>query len=317
MRRAPHWCIAIIWRWCEHVTLAITGATGFVGQALVEQALAAGHQVRALARRPQPERDEVSWIDGALDRPDSLAQLVTGADAVVHVAGVVNATDRAGFVAGNVDGTRAMLAASHQGGVRRFVHVSSLSAREPHLSNYGWSKAEAETLVEASGLDWSIVRPSGVYGPGDTEMRDLFRAARLGVALLPPRGNVSLVAVEDLAHLLLTLATTAIAPAVYEVDDGHVLSHEALAQAIGRAVGRRRVLALHLPERVLRIGARIDRAARGAGAKLTADRVGYLVHPDWTARPALRPPSDLWMPQVALPEGLATTARWYRAHGLL
>jgi nucleoside-diphosphate-sugar epimerase len=318
MRRAQHWCIAIIWRWCEHVTtLAITGATGFVGRALVEQALAAGHHVRALTRSPQPERDGVSWIDGALNRPDSLVQLVTGADAVVHVAGVVNAPDRAGFVAGNVDGTRAMLAASHQGCVRRFVHVSSLSAREPHLSNYGWSKAEAETLVEASGLDWSIVRPSGVYGPGDTEMRDLFRAARWGVALLPPRGKVSLVAVEDLAHLLLTLATTAIAPAVYEVDDGHVLSHEALAQAIGRAVGRRRVLALHLPERVLRIGARIDRAARGTGAKLTADRVGYLVHPDWTARPALRPPSDLWTPQVGLPEGLATTARWYRAHGLL
>jgi nucleoside-diphosphate-sugar epimerase len=308
MRRAPHWCIAIIWRWCERMTtLAITGATGFVGRALVKQALAAGHHVRALTRSPQPERDGVSWIDGALNRPDSLVQLVTGADAVVHVAGVVNATDRAGFVAGNVDGTRAMLAAAHQGGVRRFVHVSSLSAREPHLSNYGWSKAEAETLVEASGLDWSIVRPSGVYGPGDTEMRDLFRAARWGIALLPPPGKASLVAVD----------TTAIAPAVYEVDDGHVLTHEALAQAIGRAVGRRRVLALHLPERVLRIGARIDKAVRGSGAKLTADRVGYLVHPDWTARPALRPPSAVWTPQIALPEGLATTARWYRAHGLL
>jgi nucleoside-diphosphate-sugar epimerase len=298
-------------------TLAITGGTGFVGRALVEQALATGHCVRALTRRPQPERDGITWIDGALDRPDSLVQLVRGADAVVHVAGVVNAVDRAGFVAGNVEGTRAILAAAHRADVRRFVHVSSLSAREPHLSNYGWSKAEAEKLVEASGLDWSIARPSGVYGPGDMEMRDLFRAARLGIALLPPRGNVSLVAVEDLARLLLTLATTAIAPAVYEVDDGDVLTHEALAQAIGRAVGRRRVLALHLPKRVLRIGARLDKAVRGTGAKLTADRVGYLVHPDWTARPALRPPPDLWTPNVALPEGLAATARWYRAHGLL
>lgn len=318
MRRAPHWCIATIWPWCEGVTtLAITGATGFVGGALVEQALAAGHRVRALTRRPQPEREGVSWIGGALDRPDSLVKLVTGADAVVHVAGVVNAVDRAGFVAGNVDGTQSMLAAAQQGGVRRFVHVSSLSARAPHLSHYGWSKAQAETLVEASGLDWSIVRPSGVYGPGDTEMRDLFRAARLGIALLPPRGTVSLVAVEDLARLLLTLATRAVPPAVYEVDDGHALTHAALAQAIGRAVGRRRVLALHLPERVLRIGARLDKAVRGTGAKLTADRVGYLVHPDWTARPALRPPPDLWTPNVALPEGLAATARWYRAHGLL
>ncbi|MCU6455604.1 NAD(P)H-binding protein [Sphingomonas sp. A2-49] len=297
--------------------LAITGATGFVGAVLLDQALAAGHRVRALARRPQPPRAGVTWIDGALDRPDALAAVCAGADAVVHVAGVVNAPDRAGFVAGNVDGTRAMLAAARAAGVRRFVHVSSLSAREPRLSNYGWSKAAAEALVEASGLDWSIVRPSGVYGPGDMDMRELFRAAKFGIALLPPRGAVSLVAVADLARLLLTLATQAVPPAVYEVDDGHVLTHAALAQAIGRAVGRRRVLALHLPRAVMMLGARIDRMARGAGARLTPDRVGYLAHPDWTARPALRPPAALWTPRTAPAEGLAATARWYRANGLL
>ena len=298
-------------------TLAITGATGFVGGALLEQALAAGHHVRALTRRPQPGRNGVIWIEGALDRPDSLAALADGADAIVHVAGVVNAPDRAGFVAGNIDGTRAMLAAAAATGVRRFVHVSSLSAREPALSNYGWSKAEAESLVEASPLAWSIVRPSGVYGPGDMEMRDLFRAARLGLALLPPRGDVSLVAVDDLARLLLTLATRDLPPALYEVDDGHILTHEELAQAIGRAVGRDHVLALHLPKAVLHLGARLDGMLRGSGAKLTADRANYLAHPDWTARPALRPPADLWTPLVAPAAGLAATARWYRANGLL
>jgi nucleoside-diphosphate-sugar epimerase len=298
-------------------TLAITGATGFVGGALLDQALAAGHHVRALTRRPQPARAHVAWIEGALDRPDSLAALASGADAIVHVAGVVNAPDRAGFIAGNIDGTRAMLAAATTAGVHRFVHVSSLSAREPALSNYGWSKAEAELLVQASPLAWSIVRPSGVYGPGDREMLDLFRAAKLGVALLPPRGTVSLVAVEDLARLLLTLSTSAVPPAIYEVDDGHALAHAALAQAIGRAVGRPRVLALHLPRAILRLGAKLDKTLRGSGAKLTADRVGYLAHPDWTARPALRPPVDLWTPSVAPEAGLAATARWYRANGLL
>ncbi|MCP3734594.1 NAD(P)-dependent oxidoreductase [Sphingomonas sp. RP10(2022)] len=298
-------------------TLAITGAAGFVGKALVAQALVAGHIVHALTRRPQPPREGIVWLDGALDRPDSLAALADGADAIVHVAGVVNAANRAGFVAGNIDGTRAMLDAARAAGVRRFVHVSSLSAREPRLSNYGWSKAEAETLVAASGLDWSIVRPSGVYGPGDMEMRDLFRAARFGIALLPPRGAVSLVAVEDLARLLLTLATQAVPPAIYEVDDGHILTHDAMAQAIGRAVGRRRVLALHLPRAALMLGARLDKTLRGRGAKLTADRVGYLSHPDWTARPALRPPAALWTPAIAPDEGLAATARWYRDNGLL
>ena len=87
----------------------MSGATGFVGSALVDAALAAGHQVKALTRRDQPARDGVEWISGALDRPEALATLAAGADAVIHVAGVINA-DAAGFEAGNVAGTAAMLA---------------------------------------------------------------------------------------------------------------------------------------------------------------------------------------------------------------
>ena len=111
--------------------LAITGATGFVGSHLVDQALAAGHDVRALTRREQPPRDRLTWVPGNLSGPGTL---VEGADAVIHVAGIVNAADRAGFVSGNIDGTRSMIAAANDAGVTRFVHVSSLAAREPHLS---------------------------------------------------------------------------------------------------------------------------------------------------------------------------------------
>ena len=80
------------------------------------------------------------------------------ADAVIHVAGVVNAPDRAGFAAGNIEGTRAMLNAAQAADVRRFVHVSSLAAREPELSDYGWSKAQGDKLVKASPLHWSTTR---------------------------------------------------------------------------------------------------------------------------------------------------------------
>ena len=293
--------------------LALTGGTGFVGGAVIERALAAGHALRALARRTQPARDGVTWVAGALDDAAALARLVAGADAVIHVAGVVNAPDRAGFDAGNVAGTQAMLAAA---GARRFVHVSSLSAREPQLSHYGASKRAAEAAVAGSGADWTIVRPTGVYGPGDTELRDMFRIARLGLALLPPPGRVSLIHVADLAALIVALAEAPGDRAIWEVDDGAALTHAALAAAIGRAVGRR-VLPLPLPAGVLRLGAWLDGRVRGAGAKLTPDRVGYLVHPDWTADPARRPPAALWHPAVKLDAGLAETARWYRANGLL
>lgn len=297
--------------------LAITGGTGFVGGTLIELALAAGHEVRALTRRTQPPRDGVVWIEGALDRSDSLARLTAGADAIIHVAGVVNAPDRAGFAAGNVEGTHAMLAAAETAGVRRFVHVSSLAAREPSLSNYGWSKAEAEAHVAASPLDWVMIRPPGVYGPGDTDMLDLFRLARRGVAIAPG-GRISLIEVSDLARLLLALATNATPRAVYEADDGRAggWSHADYAHAIGRAVGSR-VVALPVPAAALMLAARIDLALRGTKAKLTRDRARYIAHPDWTIDPRHRPPPTLWTPQVATDAGLAATANWYRARGLL
>ena len=201
--------------------LAITGGTGFVGAHLLDMALAAGHQVKALTRRDQPPRDRLEWVRGDLDDRAALESLVDGADAVIHVAGVITAANAAAFELGNVAGTLAMLAAATAGGVRRFVHVSSLAAREPKLSLYGASKARAEELVRSSGLDWAIVRPPAVYGPGDKETLELFRMAKLGLMLMPPKGRVSLIHVDDLARLLLALAADA-APSsiVIEPDDG-------------------------------------------------------------------------------------------------
>lgn len=297
--------------------LALTGATGFVGGHVLSSALAAGHRVRALTRRPQAPRDGVEWIDGTLAEAAALDRLVGGAAAVIHVAGVVNASDRAGFAAGNVAGTRAIVTACANARVARFVHISSLSAREPALSDYGWSKAEAETVVEASGLDWDIVRPPAIYGPGDLDMRDLFRMAGWGFALLPPPGRISVIAAEDLARLLLALATGPGAHACFEVDDGSGgWTHAGFARAVGEAVGRR-VLPLPLPGALLSLAARADRWLRGADAKLTPDRVGYLCHPDWTIDASRRPSPTLWTPRIETVAGLAATARWYRAHGLL
>lgn len=297
----------------------MTGGTGFVGGASIEDALAKGHQVRALTRRPQPERDGVTWVAGALDDADSLAGLCNGADCVLHIAGVVNAPDRAGFIAGNITGTENMLAAAKAAGITRFIHVSSLAARECDLSNYCWSKAEAEARVTTSGLDWQMVRPPAVYGPGDTEMLDLFRMAARGVVMLPPGGRMSVVHVTDLAALLVRLAGGAGDPgAIYEVDDGvpSGWSHRDFADALGDAVGRK-VRAFSTPKLALHLAAQGDRLLRGKGAKLTPDRARYIAHSDWTATPDKRPPSQLWQPEIATRKGLADTARWYRTQGWL
>lgn len=298
--------------------LAITGGTGFVGARLIAAARAAGQPVRALTRRAQPPQPGVEWVAGTLADRAALAELVAGAAAVIHVAGVVSAADRAGFAAGNIAGTEAMLAAAAGAGVARFVHVSSLAARAPALSDYGWSKAEAEARVMASALDWRILRPPAIYGPGDREMIDVYRLARRGWALLPPPGRLSLIAADDLAALLLALAGDRGARALYEADDGTPggWSHADYARAIGAALGVR-VRPISLPAPLLRLAARLDGAVRGASAKLTPDRARYMAHPDWVIDPARRPPPALWQPRTPTREGLAATAEWYRAEGLL
>jgi len=274
--------------------------------------------VRALARRPRPDRAGVTWVAGTLEDPAALRRLAEGAAAVVHVAGVVNARDRAGFDAGNAAGTAAMLAAARAAGIDRFVHVSTLAAREPSLSDYGASKALAEDHVRASGLSWAIVRPPAVYGPRDREMLELFRMAARGIVLLPPKGRLSVIAAEDLVRLLLTLAIDRSGSVTYEPDDGRATGwdHAGFARALGVAVGRR-VLPVSAPAAALRIASRIEGWVRPGKAKLTADRVRYFCHPDWVSTPHARPPAGLWRPEVLTPEGLRRTADWYRREGWL
>ncbi|HEX7877743.1 MAG TPA: NAD(P)H-binding protein [Sphingobium sp.] len=300
--------------------IAMTGATGFVGAETLTQALAAGHHVTAITRRAQPPRARLKWVHGSLEDRAALNTLMRDADVVIHIAGVVNAPDREGFERGNARGTMAVVDAMRQRGVRRLIHVSSLSAREPLLSDYGWSKELAERHVKASGLDWTIVRPPAIYGPGDREMLELFRMAKRGVMLMPPAGRLSVIEVGDLARLLLVLAgeTEVSLARSYEVDDGTPggWEHDAFGQAIGRAV-ERPVRIFATPNWMLNLGARMDRMIRGKGAKLTPDRVSYFCHPDWVVKKRKQPPKKLWTPEVATEDGLKATVEAYHKKGWL
>lgn len=302
--------------------VALTGATGFVGQAVLDEAEARGVPVRALTRRPQAARACVTWVEGNLSEAASLSDLVRGADAVLHVAAMTTAPDAAAFTACNVAGTATLIEAAKAAKAKRFVFVSSLSAREPSLSMYGASKAQAENLVASSGLDWTVVRPPGVYGPRDIDYFEMFRTAKLGFIPLPPRGASSILHVHDLARLMLDLIDAPpalVRHKLFEPDDGREggWSHKELAQAIGQAVGRSRVFAPQLPAGLLRVAASIDGALRGHKARLTLDRVGYMTHPNWVARSAFAVSARVWEPRIAGAEGLAETAAWYREQGWL
>ena len=298
--------------------IALTGGTGFVGGHVLTALLTRGHRVAALTRRAQPARDGVDWVGGSLNDVTALGALCANAEAVVHVAGVTNAPDAAAFDAENRLGTALTLDAARAAGVTRFVHVSSLAAREPGLSRYGASKRAAEDTVLASALDWRIVRPPAIYGPGDIDNLELFKFARRGLMPLPPAGRLSVIHATDLARLIATLAEDAPTRCSYDADDGTPggWSHRAYARAIADAVGRRPMI-LPLPRSLLGVGARIDGTLRGPRARLTPDRVAYFCHLDWTIDPTRRPPATLWQPQIATASGLEETAAWYRAHSWL
>jgi len=303
------------------MTIAVTGATGFVGQTLLDVAAAKGVELRALTRKPQTARTGVEWVRGDLADRAALSRLVQGTSAVIHIAGLTTARDAAAFEAGNVAGTMAVVEAALAAGVPRLVHVSSLAAREPDLSLYGGSKARSERVVKASGLDWTIVRPPAVYGPRDDAIFELFRSARWGVVPVPSGGRTSMIHAEDLARLLLALVPGGedVTHRIFEPDDGRRggWQHDELARAIGWAVGRARIWVPGLSRRMLELAARGDTLLRGQKARLTLDRAGYMAHPDWVAGDQHRVPANLWAPLIETRQGLRSTAEWYRRQGWL
>lgn len=301
--------------------IALTGATGFVGQMLLEECERQGLNVRALTRRDQDARAGVEWVRGDLNDKGALAELVRGVESVIHLAGVVSAPDVAGFEEGNVTGTLNLIEACVAAGTPRFLFVSSLSAREPQLSAYGASKHRAEKLVMASGLDWTIIRPPAIYGPRDTDNLELFKLAKWGVVPMPPKdGRASWIHVGDLCRLLLKVmpSSEATTRKLYEVDDGRAngWTHYEIARAIGWAVDRRPWVP-HLSEGMLRRVSAIERFFKRSDAKLTPDRVGYMVHPDWVANAQRAVPRHIWRAKTPMREGMKATANWYKKNGWL
>ena len=150
--------------------VAVTGATGFVGGHLLDQLLADGHRVRVLVRdrsKFKHESDRLEIIEGDLDNQAALTALTGGAGAVVHCAGAIAALDRDGFFNVNQTGAENVARAAADAGVKRFVLVSSLAAREPQLSSYGASKLAGEKSVAATeavghvDADWRQVADGG------------------------------------------------------------------------------------------------------------------------------------------------------------
>jgi nucleoside-diphosphate-sugar epimerase len=302
------------------MVIAVTGGTGFVGRHVLALLAGQGAAVRALARTPAalPKQAGVEAVQGDLTDPAALAALCEGAEGVLHIAGAISG-GAAHMQRVNAEGTATLLAAAGKAGVKRFVHVSSLAAREPELSPYARSKAAGEAAVRAATrtLSTLIIRPPAVYGEGDRATLPLLRALTSRTALLPglKQSRFSLIHAEDLARICIASLECPVS-GVREVDDGHgAYTWPDVAGILQQMCGRPQRLHF-LP---LMVATAVGHAADGLAAltgkpgMVSAGKIRELYHADWVSRPPGWPRPDA----IPLHTGMHRTLAWAMAQGLL
>ncbi|PXA93199.1 epimerase [Caulobacter sp. D5] len=304
--------------------VAVTGATGFLGQHLIRALAERGYLPRILSRRdpvsPFWRGIEPQVVLGDLGNAQTLQRLCDGAGAVIHAAGLIKAASRAGFDKVNVAGAVAVAEAAREAGAR-LVLISSLAAREPQLSDYAASKRAGEEAALAALPSALIIRPPAIYGPGDRETLGLFAAAgksRL-LPVLSPASRVAMIHVHDAAGQIIDLlegGRTGLASICDDRPDGYGWSEIMPAAAI--AVGAPRPRLFRIPDAVIHTaGAIADVVSRTSKQPTVfgSGKARELSHPDWAflTDPSLAPSSS----RHDVAAGFGDTVTWYRLHGWL
>ncbi len=301
-------------------SVALTGATGFIGSHLAQSLASAGYAVRTLERTPKrsfPEGDQLAYrVLGDLADKRALTRLVSGAAAIIHCAGAIRGAGRAPFFATNAEGTaRLAHIAAEQPRPPRFLLISSLAAAQPTLSPYAASKRSAEAWLESLGscLPWAILRPPAVYGPGDRGLVPVLGWVRRGVApvLGAPGGRFSLLYVTDLGTAVLAwLKRPEADRGLYELHDGQPDGYcwNQLIEATARQ-GRKAVIRIRIPRSLALGAAGINEGlgwVMGRAPLITPGKVRELCYPNWVCDNTAIAHAMDWQPQVSLEEGLAT-----------
>ncbi len=193
--------------------VVLLGGSGFVGSALAARLVSVGATVVVPARSRERARHLIllptaEVVEADVHDPATLARLVRGADAVVNLVGILNESGRDTFERVHVELARKVVEACRSAGVTRLVHMSALNADPAGPSRYLASKGEAEKVVTSSGLEWTIFRPSVIFGEGDSFLSLFARLARAlpVIALAAPDARFQPVWVGDVvaafAHAL-------------------------------------------------------------------------------------------------------------------
>jgi uncharacterized protein YbjT (DUF2867 family) len=239
----------------ESLTVAVVGATGFVGSYVVPHLAAAGHRVIAVSRegdRLATWGDDVETRAADVSTGTGLEGAMAGADAVVQLVAIARETGGRTFQEMNVRATGRVVIAAEHAGVRRIVHLSALGVIDDPELGYLGSKWRGEQLVRESALEWVVLRPSLLFGPGDgffNIVKTTLKWWSPGIVAIPGRGDARFqpLAAEDLAIAVeRSLVEPDRAGSVYEIGGPEYFSYREIVDEVSRVTGMRR-LKLGLP----------------------------------------------------------------------
>ena len=229
--------------------VALTGGTGFVGRHILAALHRREHEVRLVVRDPSKhgwlkDQNAVEVVTGSLEDAAALARWAQGAQAVIHLVGIIAESGRQTFKHVHVDGTRSVLDAAKAAGVKRFVHMSSLGARpDQGATPYHRTKAAAEELVRASGLSHAILRPSVIAAAGNEVVKMLVGMLRMS-PVIPVIGDgqytIQFVAADDVADAFVTAAEDASITGTFEIAGPEPLTYHQILDRLEAALGVRR-----------------------------------------------------------------------------
>ncbi|MED5579031.1 MAG: complex I NDUFA9 subunit family protein [Nitrospinota bacterium] len=233
----------------------IAGGSGYIGRVLVRQLSLAGHECRVMCRNPELERQRLvgekniypvrgDIVDYSTNQ---LAQLIGKSDALINLVGIITEKGTAGFEKIHTEGTRRLSLASEQAGVNRFVQMSALGTRESAVSKYHQTKWEAESFVRTMDFNWTIFRPSIVFGQEDEFLNVFAGMARL-LPVLPLIGGghskLQPIWVEDVCHCFVkSLDMPETFGKTYDQGGNHVFSLKELIELVVKSIGKKRFLA--------------------------------------------------------------------------
>ncbi len=293
--------------------VALTGATGFIGNALLHAFAESGTKVCALSRQPRADNELTEWITGDLQSLSSLRKLVDGADVIIHCAGLVRGKSLEEFLSVNDLGTANLLnACKGQTQDQRFLLISSLAARQPELSWYALSKNNAERRLSAQNdtLAGTVFRPTAVYGPGDKEIRPLLQAMKTGLLPAPnTESRFSLLHINDLVSAVIQWANLPTAlRGVYELDDGtsNGYNWQKLIELVNQIWGNS-VIRIPIPVVMLKALASTNLGMARLlqySPMLTPGKVREIIHPDWTCDNTALSRDLGWTPTIQLADAM-------------